>query len=135
MHKQRVPAVLSGVMVLVKTLRHFRHPEIKSVTSNKTNSKGSHFSTEYASGGSLYDYLSSAESEEMDMGQIMTWAAEIARGKCDNYLIPLIILVNNKCVWINQFIENLYFCRDKLLRASTCPFTGFYKITIGFTHG
>ncbi|XP_029315439.1 mitogen-activated protein kinase kinase kinase 20 isoform X1 [Cottoperca gobio] len=36
--------------------------------------------TEYASGGSLYDYLSSAESEEMDMGQIMTWAAEIARG-------------------------------------------------------
>ncbi|XP_011607958.2 mitogen-activated protein kinase kinase kinase 20 [Takifugu rubripes] len=36
--------------------------------------------TEYASGGSLYDYLSSAESERMDMGQIMTWAAEIARG-------------------------------------------------------
>ncbi|XP_063743458.1 mitogen-activated protein kinase kinase kinase 20 isoform X2 [Eleginops maclovinus] len=36
--------------------------------------------TEYASGGSLYDYLSSVESECMDMGQIMTWAAEIARG-------------------------------------------------------
>uniref|UniRef100_A0A671YFK2 Protein kinase domain-containing protein n=1 Tax=Sparus aurata TaxID=8175 RepID=A0A671YFK2_SPAAU len=36
--------------------------------------------TEYASGGSLYDYLSSDESEEMDMGQIMTWAVEIARG-------------------------------------------------------
>ncbi|XP_028249685.1 mitogen-activated protein kinase kinase kinase 20 isoform X2 [Parambassis ranga] len=36
--------------------------------------------TEYASGGSLYDYLSSEESEEMDMGHIMTWAAEIARG-------------------------------------------------------
>ncbi|KAM9342600.1 mitogen-activated protein kinase kinase kinase 20 [Pholidichthys leucotaenia] len=36
--------------------------------------------TEYAGGGSLYDYLSSEESEEMDMGQIMTWAAEIARG-------------------------------------------------------
>uniref|UniRef100_H3DHS1 Sterile alpha motif and leucine zipper containing kinase AZK n=1 Tax=Tetraodon nigroviridis TaxID=99883 RepID=H3DHS1_TETNG len=35
---------------------------------------------EYASGGSLYDYLSSAESQGMDMGQIMTWAAEIARG-------------------------------------------------------
>uniref|UniRef100_A0A3B4ZL43 Mitogen-activated protein kinase kinase kinase MLT-like n=1 Tax=Stegastes partitus TaxID=144197 RepID=A0A3B4ZL43_9TELE len=35
---------------------------------------------EYASGGSLYDYLSSDESEKMDMGQIMTWAAEIARG-------------------------------------------------------
>ncbi|XP_040004561.1 mitogen-activated protein kinase kinase kinase 20 isoform X2 [Xiphias gladius] len=36
--------------------------------------------TEYASGGSLYDYLSSDESEDMDMGQIMTWAADIARG-------------------------------------------------------
>lgn len=37
-------------------------------------------STEYASGGSLYDYLSSDESEEMDIGHIMTWATEIARG-------------------------------------------------------
>ncbi|XP_022596337.1 mitogen-activated protein kinase kinase kinase 20 isoform X1 [Seriola dumerili] len=36
--------------------------------------------TEYASGGSLYDYLSSDKSEDMDMGQIMTWAADIARG-------------------------------------------------------
>lgn len=38
---------------------------------------------EYASGGSLYDYLSSEENEWMDMGQIMTWAAEIARGKTE----------------------------------------------------
>uniref|UniRef100_A0A8C9VXQ6 Protein kinase domain-containing protein n=1 Tax=Scleropages formosus TaxID=113540 RepID=A0A8C9VXQ6_SCLFO len=36
--------------------------------------------TEYAAGGSLYDYLSSDESEEMDMTQIMTWAADIAKG-------------------------------------------------------
>ncbi|XP_068602286.1 mitogen-activated protein kinase kinase kinase 20 isoform X1 [Brachionichthys hirsutus] len=36
--------------------------------------------TEYASGGSLYDYLSSDKSEEMHMGHIMRWAAEIARG-------------------------------------------------------
>ncbi|XP_077436671.1 mitogen-activated protein kinase kinase kinase 20 isoform X3 [Vanacampus margaritifer] len=36
--------------------------------------------TEYASGGSLYDYLSCNESEEMDMGHIMTWSTEIARG-------------------------------------------------------
>uniref|UniRef100_A0A3Q3VL76 Mitogen-activated protein kinase kinase kinase 20 n=1 Tax=Mola mola TaxID=94237 RepID=A0A3Q3VL76_MOLML len=36
--------------------------------------------TEYACGGSLYDYLSSDESKEMDMGQILTWSAEIARG-------------------------------------------------------
>ncbi|XP_053295923.1 mitogen-activated protein kinase kinase kinase 20 [Pleuronectes platessa] len=36
--------------------------------------------TEYASGGSLYEYLSSDESEDMDMGQIMTWAADMGRG-------------------------------------------------------
>ncbi|XP_076026044.1 mitogen-activated protein kinase kinase kinase 20 [Genypterus blacodes] len=36
--------------------------------------------TEYASRGSLYQYLSSEESEEMDMDQIMTWATDIARG-------------------------------------------------------
>ena len=38
------------------------------------------FTTDYASGGSLYDYLSSAESEEMDQEQVMTWAMEIAKG-------------------------------------------------------
>nr|XP_061826614.1 mitogen-activated protein kinase kinase kinase 20-like [Nerophis lumbriciformis] len=36
--------------------------------------------TEYASKASLYDYLSCAESEEMDIKHIMTWATEIARG-------------------------------------------------------
>ncbi|XP_008431923.1 mitogen-activated protein kinase kinase kinase 7-like [Poecilia reticulata] len=36
--------------------------------------------TEYASGGSLYDYISSEQSEEMDMEQIMTWAIQIAKG-------------------------------------------------------
>uniref|UniRef100_A0A4W5PZS1 Mitogen-activated protein kinase kinase kinase 20 n=1 Tax=Hucho hucho TaxID=62062 RepID=A0A4W5PZS1_9TELE len=36
--------------------------------------------TEYAGGGSLYEYLSSERSEEMDMEQIMTWAMEIAKG-------------------------------------------------------
>nr|XP_019957254.1 PREDICTED: mitogen-activated protein kinase kinase kinase 13-A-like [Paralichthys olivaceus] len=35
---------------------------------------------EYASGGSLYEYLSSEQSEEMDMEQIMTWAIQIAKG-------------------------------------------------------
>ncbi|MGH0120375.1 UNVERIFIED_CONTAM: hypothetical protein FKN15_039178, partial [Acipenser sinensis] len=35
--------------------------------------------TEYASRGSLYDYLSSDESEKMDMDHIMTWAMEIAK--------------------------------------------------------
>ncbi|XP_042191951.1 mitogen-activated protein kinase kinase kinase 20 isoform X3 [Callorhinchus milii] len=36
--------------------------------------------TEYAPGGSLYEYLSSDESEGMDMDQIMRWATEIAKG-------------------------------------------------------
>ncbi|KAK2850009.1 hypothetical protein Q7C36_008792 [Tachysurus vachellii] len=36
--------------------------------------------TEYASRGSLYDYLSSDASEEISMRQIMTWATEIAKG-------------------------------------------------------
>uniref|UniRef100_A0A9J8B1E1 Mitogen-activated protein kinase kinase kinase 20b n=1 Tax=Cyprinus carpio carpio TaxID=630221 RepID=A0A9J8B1E1_CYPCA len=36
--------------------------------------------TEYASRGSLYEYLSSADSEEMDMDQVMTWAMDIAKG-------------------------------------------------------
>ncbi|XP_041698641.2 mitogen-activated protein kinase kinase kinase 20 [Coregonus clupeaformis] len=36
--------------------------------------------TEYAGGGSLYEYLSSEQSKEMDMEQIMTWAIEIAKG-------------------------------------------------------
>uniref|UniRef100_A0AAY5EXC8 Protein kinase domain-containing protein n=1 Tax=Electrophorus electricus TaxID=8005 RepID=A0AAY5EXC8_ELEEL len=36
--------------------------------------------TEYASGGSLYEYLSSDNSEEISMKQIMTWAADIAKG-------------------------------------------------------
>uniref|UniRef100_A0A672SA71 Mitogen-activated protein kinase kinase kinase 20 n=1 Tax=Sinocyclocheilus grahami TaxID=75366 RepID=A0A672SA71_SINGR len=36
--------------------------------------------TEYASCGSLFDYLSSAESEDISMKQIMTWAMDIAKG-------------------------------------------------------
>lgn len=38
------------------------------------------FILEYASGGSLYEYLSSDASEEISMRQIMTWATEIAKG-------------------------------------------------------
>lgn len=38
-------------------------------------------SSEYASGGSLYEFLSSAESEAIDMKQIMTWAMDIAKGE------------------------------------------------------
>ncbi|KAF7222758.1 serine/threonine-protein kinase 26-like, partial [Nothobranchius furzeri] len=36
--------------------------------------------SEFASEGSLYEYLSSEQSEEMDMEQIMTWAIQIAKG-------------------------------------------------------
>lgn len=42
--------------------------------------------TEYASGGSLYEYLSSDQSEEMDMEQIMTWAIQIAKGTAEEIL-------------------------------------------------
>ncbi|XP_020666627.2 mitogen-activated protein kinase kinase kinase 20 isoform X1 [Pogona vitticeps] len=36
--------------------------------------------TEYASAGSLYDYINSNRSEDMDMDHIMTWATDIAKG-------------------------------------------------------
>lgn len=36
---------------------------------------------EYASLGSLYDYINSNRSEEMDMEHIMTWATDVAKGK------------------------------------------------------
>ncbi|XP_062972449.1 mitogen-activated protein kinase kinase kinase 20 isoform X1 [Elgaria multicarinata webbii] len=36
--------------------------------------------TEYASAGSLYDYINSNRSEEMDMDHVMTWATDIAKG-------------------------------------------------------
>ncbi|EMP35103.1 Mitogen-activated protein kinase kinase kinase MLT [Chelonia mydas] len=35
---------------------------------------------EYASVGSLYDYINSNRSEDMDMDHIMTWATDIAKG-------------------------------------------------------
>lgn len=41
------------------------------------------FLTEYASAGSLFDYINSNKSEEMDMDHIMTWATDIAKGKQD----------------------------------------------------
>ncbi|KAM3917481.1 mitogen-activated protein kinase kinase kinase 20 isoform 1-T3 [Leptodactylus fuscus] len=36
--------------------------------------------TEYAAGGSLYDYINSNRSEDMDMEQIMAWATDVAKG-------------------------------------------------------
>lgn len=49
--------------------------------------------TEYASEGSLYEYLSSEQSEEMDMEQIMTWAIQIAKGTPEGMRIILIIKI------------------------------------------
>ena len=43
--------------------------------------------TEYAGEGSLYEYLSSEQSEEMDMEQIMTWAIQIAKGTLEGMII------------------------------------------------
>ncbi|KAM8933758.1 mitogen-activated protein kinase kinase kinase 20 isoform 1-T1 [Pelodytes ibericus] len=36
--------------------------------------------TEYAAGGSLYEYINSNRSEEMDMDHIMAWATDVAKG-------------------------------------------------------
>ncbi|XP_069081456.1 mitogen-activated protein kinase kinase kinase 20 isoform X1 [Pleurodeles waltl] len=36
--------------------------------------------TEYAAGGSLYDYINSTRSEEMDIDQIMAWSTDVAKG-------------------------------------------------------
>ncbi|KAM6948345.1 mitogen-activated protein kinase kinase kinase 12-like [Aplochiton taeniatus] len=72
-----------------KLLRIDTEAEILSVLSHKNiiqfygavlESPNFGIVTEYASGGSLYDYLSSDQSEEMDMEQIMTWAMQIAKG-------------------------------------------------------
>ncbi|XP_044159658.1 mitogen-activated protein kinase kinase kinase 20 isoform X1 [Bufo gargarizans] len=36
--------------------------------------------TEYAAGGSLYDFINSNRSEDMDMEHIMAWATDVAKG-------------------------------------------------------
>lgn len=48
------------------------------------------FLTEYASAGSLFDYINSNKSEEMDMDHIMTWATDIAKGKQDEQCITIL---------------------------------------------
>ncbi|XP_056276644.1 mitogen-activated protein kinase kinase kinase 13-A-like [Pseudoliparis swirei] len=72
-----------------KLLKIDKEAEILSVLSHKNiiqfygavlESPNYGIITEYASAGSLYEYLSSEQSEEMDMEQIMTWAIEIAKG-------------------------------------------------------
>ncbi|XP_053739699.1 protein kinase Npk [Synchiropus splendidus] len=72
-----------------KLLRIDKEAEILSVLSHKNiiqfygavlESPNYGIVTEFASGGSLYEYLSSEQSEEMDMEQIMTWAIQIAKG-------------------------------------------------------
>lgn len=42
---------------------------------------------EYASLGSLYDYINSNRSEEMDMDHIMTWATDVAKGNNASYIL------------------------------------------------
>uniref|UniRef100_A0A3P9JMH2 Mitogen-activated protein kinase kinase kinase 20 n=1 Tax=Oryzias latipes TaxID=8090 RepID=A0A3P9JMH2_ORYLA len=72
-----------------KLLKIDKEAEILSVLSHKNiiqfygavlESPNYGIVTEFASGGSLYVYLSSEHSEEMDMKQIMTWALQIAKG-------------------------------------------------------
>lgn len=47
-----------------------------------------YFVTEYASAGSLYDYINSNRSEDMDMDHIMTWATDIAKG--ESYTLTIV---------------------------------------------
>ncbi|XP_051943541.1 protein kinase Npk [Hippocampus zosterae] len=72
-----------------KLLKIDKEAEILSVLSHKNiiqfygavlESPNYGIVTEYASGGSLYEYLSSEQSEEMDMEQIMMWAIQMAKG-------------------------------------------------------
>ncbi|KAM6919332.1 uncharacterized protein FYW49_008855 [Xenentodon cancila] len=72
-----------------KLLKIDKEAEILSVLSHKNiiqfygavlESPNYGIVTEYAAGGSLYEYLSSEQSEEMDMEQIMTWAIQMAKG-------------------------------------------------------
>ncbi|XP_006006091.1 mitogen-activated protein kinase kinase kinase 20 isoform X1 [Latimeria chalumnae] len=72
-----------------KLLKIEKEAEILSVLSHKNiiqfygavlESPNYCIVTEYASGGSLYDYLSSTKSEEMDMDLVMTWAMDIGKG-------------------------------------------------------
>ncbi|XP_047446137.1 tyrosine-protein kinase ABL2-like [Mugil cephalus] len=72
-----------------KLLKIDKEAEILSVLSHKNiiqfygavlESPNYGIVTEYANGGSLYEYLSSEQSEEMDMEQIMAWAIQIAKG-------------------------------------------------------
>ncbi|XP_068456254.1 mitogen-activated protein kinase kinase kinase 13-B-like [Clinocottus analis] len=72
-----------------KLLKIDKEAEILSVLSHKNiiqfygavlESPNYGIITEYASAGSLYEYLSSEQSEEMDMEQVMTWAIQIAKG-------------------------------------------------------
>uniref|UniRef100_A0A8C6TFX4 Protein kinase domain-containing protein n=1 Tax=Neogobius melanostomus TaxID=47308 RepID=A0A8C6TFX4_9GOBI len=72
-----------------KLLKIDKEAEILSVLSHKNiiqfygavlESPNYGIVTEYANGGSLYEFLSSEQSEQIDMKQIMTWAIQIAKG-------------------------------------------------------
>ncbi|XP_072297388.1 protein kinase Npk [Eucyclogobius newberryi] len=72
-----------------KLLKIDKEAEILSVLSHKNiiqfygavlESPNYGIVTEFANGGSLYEYLSSEQSEQMDMEQIMAWAIQIAKG-------------------------------------------------------
>ncbi|XP_063068162.1 mitogen-activated protein kinase kinase kinase 20-like [Engraulis encrasicolus] len=82
--------------------------------------------TEYAGGGSLYEFLSSADSEKMNMGQIMTWAMDIAKGM--HYLhseAPI------KVIHRDLKSRNVVLTADRELKI--CDF-GASKFQAGTTH-
>ncbi|XP_045550261.1 mitogen-activated protein kinase kinase kinase 20 isoform X1 [Salmo salar] len=85
--------------------------------------------TEYAGGGSLYEYLSSEQSKEMDMEQIMTWAVEIAKGM--HYLhseAPV------KVIHRDLKSRNVVLTADKVLKVHTICDFGASKFQSHTTH-
>lgn len=68
------------------------------------------FKIEYASLGSLYDYINSNRSEEMDMDHIMTWATDVAKGNNIWYILTELV----GCIfpsWNGDLpSENVLFC-------------------------
>ncbi|XP_028328464.1 mitogen-activated protein kinase kinase kinase 20-like [Gouania willdenowi] len=118
-----------------KLLKIDKEAEILSVLSHKNiiqfygavlESPNYGIVTEYASGGSLYEYLSSEQSEEMDMEQIMTWAIQMAKGM--NYLhadAPI------KVIHRDLKSRNVVMTADKVLKI--CDF-GASKFLSHTTH-
>ncbi|XP_069791844.1 mitogen-activated protein kinase kinase kinase 20-like isoform X1 [Narcine bancroftii] len=116
-----------------KLLKIEREAEILSVLSHRNiiqfygavlESPNYAIVTEYAPGGSLYDYLSSDESEEMDMDQIMTWATDIAKGMHYLHLEAPIKVIHR-----DLKSRNVVLAADKILKICDFGASRFHSHT------